>query len=305
MPPSDVSHTLTGVALAASGWAMFSVQDAIVKFLVTTLPIPEVLFARSLVILALAGFLMRRGDFVVLARPGNIVATLSRGALAFAAWGAYYTASRSLQLAEMVTLYFAGPLFVVAMSRPFLGETVGAGRWSAVLVGFGGVLIAANPTSAPASWPVALTLFAALCWALTTLLARSLSRDVSTAAMMIGTNFVFFLLCGATGPALFVWPSARNLALMLLLGVVASAGQFLWFEGVRRAQASLLAPVEYSLLLWAILWGWLIFGDLPGRGTLAGAAIILCSGLLLLHVERRRQRVALRVARGGVSAFTP
>ncbi len=292
--PTSVSRTMSGAALAIGAWAAFSLQDAIVKYLVVNLPVPEVLFARSVVIVAIASLLSKRADFAAMARP-RIGATIAlRSAIIFIAWIAYYRASRSLQLAEMVTFYFAAPLFVVAMSGPFLRETVGAGRWLATIVGFGGVLIAANPSGVADLTPALLALFAALCWAITTLLARGMTRGISTPTMMLGSNLAFVVACGALAPALFVWPNARAGALLAALGCIGGLGQYLWFEGVRRAQASLLAPLEYTMLAYAIVWGWLVFGDLPRARTLIGAAIILLAGLATLLVEARRRHIAAR-----------
>lgn len=295
-PPAHdrASRTASGVALAIAGWAAFSLQDAIVKDLVVTLPVPEVLFARSLIIALLASLLAGRTDFAAMSQPRNGAAILLRSAIILIAWFSYYRASRSLQLAEMVTFYFAGPLFVVAMSGPLLRETVGAGRWLATILGFLGVLIAADPTGVPDLTPALLALVAALGWAVTTLLARTMTKGISTGAMMIGSNLAFVVACGALAPTLFVWPNGRALALMAGLGGVGWAGQHLWFEGIRRAQASLLAPLEYSMLAYAIFWGWLIFGDWPHQRTLLGAAIVLVSGLLTLLIEARRHRIAAR-----------
>jgi S-adenosylmethionine uptake transporter len=292
--PTFASRTMSGAALAMAAWAAFSLQDAIVKYLVVDLPVPEVLFARSLVIVAIASLLARRADFAAIAVPRHGATIVLRSLVIFIAWLAYYRASRSLQLAEMVTFYFAAPLFVVAMSGPLLREAVGAGRWLTTILGFGGVLISADPSGAVDLNPALLALLAALCWAITTLLARSMTKGISTPTMMVGSNLTFVVACGALAPTLFVWPSARSFALMAALGGVGGLGQYLWFEGVRRAQASLLAPLEYTMLAYAIFWGWLIFGDLPGARTLLGATIILGSGLLTLLFEARRRRIARR-----------
>ncbi|WP_158814115.1 DMT family transporter [Methylocapsa sp. S129] len=291
---TEASRTLTGIALATCGWAAFSAQDAIVKWLVVKLPVAEVLFARSVMIVALASFVVRRADLRSMMQRRNLAAVAVRGLLILAAWLAYYSASRSLQLAELVTLYFAAPLFVVAMSNPILGEIVGPWRWMTTLIGFGGVLIAADLSAAPDVWPALLTLFGALCWAGTTILARSLSQAVSTAALMVGSNFLFVVACGFAAPFVFVWPDAFSFGLIVALGLVGSVGQFFLFEGLRRAPASALAPFEYTSLAWAILWGWLVFNDLPPRHVLIGAAIILCSGLFMLLIESRRHVLAAR-----------
>jgi len=291
---AEASRTLTGIALAICGWAAFSMQDAIVKWLVASLPTPEVLLGRSVIIVALASLLARRADLRVALQRRHLAAIVLRGVLVLAAWLAYYSASRSLQLAELVTLYFAAPLFVVAMSNPVLGEIVGPWRWLVACVGFGGVLVAADVSGSPDLMPALLTLFAALCWAVTTILARSLSQAVSTAALMVGGNLVFVVGCGAFVPFVFVRPSAFEVELIVLLGVIGGGGQFFLFEALRRAPASAVAPFEYSLLAWAILWGWLIFGDLPSRHVLVGATIILASGLFMLFIESRRHILAAR-----------
>jgi drug/metabolite transporter (DMT)-like permease len=233
---------------------------------------------------------------LVATRPREASVILARSIFILAAWISYYTAARSLQLAELVTLYFAAPLFVVAISRPLLGEIVGRWRWLATGLGFVGVVIAAKPQGGVQTLPVALALFAALSWAITTVLARMLTATISTSAMMIGGNAIFFLVCGAMAPALFVWPTPGETGLLIALGAIGGLGQALWIESLRRAQASLLAPLEYSMLVYAVFWGWLVFGDWPTARTLIGAAIIVAAGLLVVGVEQRRARSAQRKA---------
>jgi S-adenosylmethionine uptake transporter len=294
MPAAAPSRSLTGALLALGGWAAFSLQDALVKSLVVDLPVPEVLFGRSLVIVCLTSLVVKRTDYQAMAEPRNAIAITLRSALILFAWLAYYRASRELQLADLATYYFAAPLFVVGISAPILHEYVGPGRWLATLLGFSGVLIAANPTVGAPLAPVGLALLAALSWAITTVLARGLSRGINTPSMMLGGAVGFVAACGAMLPMLGVWPSARQAALMGGVGIVGAIGQYLWFEGVRRAQASLLAPLEYSLLAYAILWGWIFFGDWPHPRTLLGASVILASGLLMTAIEMRRWRIASR-----------
>lgn len=291
---AEASRTLTGIALAVCGWAAFSSQDAIVKFLVVRLPVAEVLFARSVIIVALASLVVQRAGFASLMHKPNLVAIAMRGLLILVAWLAYYSAARSLQLAELVTLYFAAPLFVVAMSSPVLGEVVGPWRWLTTIVGFCGVLIAAGLSTAPDIWPAVLAISAAFCWAITTILARNLSQAITTPALMVGSNFVFIIACGFVAPFVFVWPDALSFGLIVALGLVGSLGQYLLFEGLRRAPASALAPFEYTSLAWAIFWGWTIFHNFPSRHVLVGATIILSSGLLMLLIESRRHVLAAR-----------
>ncbi len=292
MAEPSLSRPVSGALLALAGWAAFSLQDAVVKALVVRLPVPEVLFGRSLGIVLISLAFVRARDYRACAERRNAIGILVRAALILVAWLAYYRASRDLQLADLVTYYFVAPLFVVGLAAPLLGEAAGVGRWLAVAVGFSGVLVAANPTGGAPLAPVALCLVAAFAWALTTLLSRSLSKGVSTPAMMLASSAVYAGACGAALPVYGVAPSLPEAASIAGLGVIGAIGQFLWFEGVRRAQASLLAPLEYSLLPYAIVWGYVFFGDLPGLRTLIGAAIILSSGLAAMGIELRRRRIA-------------
>jgi S-adenosylmethionine uptake transporter len=291
VPARAASRALTGAALCLGSWAAFSLQDAIVKSLVTTLPVPEVLFGRSLVIVAISIAFLGRRDYRALAVPANLKQITLRSALILIAWVAYYRASRSLQLAELVTYYFVAPLFVVALSAPLLKERVGFGRWAATLLGFGGVLISAAPGAGASLAPVALALLAAFAWALTTILARSLAKGISTPAMMMAGSIGFLAACGAMLPAIGVRPTLHQALAMGLLGLVGGLGQYLWFEGVRRAEASLLATLEYSMFAYAIFWGYVVFGDWPRPRTFLGAAIVLTSGLLVVSLEMRRRRL--------------
>lgn len=292
--PRATPRALVGAALCMASWAVFSLQDAIVKALVVDLPVPEVLFGRSLVIVALSFAFLDRADYRALTVPANLRAILLRSALILIAWIAYYRASRTLQLAELVTYYFVAPLFVVALSAPLLKERVGIGRWGATLLGFGGVLAAAAPGGDAPLVPVGLALLAALAWALTTILARSLTQGVTTPALMLAGSIGFLGACGAALPSLGVWPSLDQALAMAGLGLVGGVGQYLWFEGARRAEASLMAPLEYSMFAYAIFWGYLVFGDWPRPRTFFGAGVVLTSGLLVMGLEMRRRHVAAR-----------
>ncbi len=286
------SHPLIGAILCLGSWAAFSLQDAIVKSLVVSLPVPEVLFGRSVVIVALSLAFLTRADYLALRQPANLRSVVLRSALILIAWLCYYRASRTLQLAELVTYYFVAPLFVVALSAPLLKERVGLGRWLATALGFSGVLVAAAPGGGAPLAPVGLALTAAFAWALTTILARSLAKGISTPAIMLAGSIGFLAACGGLLPVIGVWPSGSQFLALCGLGLVGGLGQFLWFEGARRAEASLMAPLEYSMLGYAIFWGYVVFGDWPHARTLLGAAVVLTSGVLVMGLELRRRRIA-------------
>jgi S-adenosylmethionine uptake transporter len=288
-PTTDASRTLTGVGLAATAWAAFSAQDAIIKYLVVTIPVPEMLFVRSLLITLAASLVLRRSEFVVMLQRRSLAAIGVRAGFILVAWLTYYAAARWLSLPALVTIYFAAPLFVVALAGIMLGETPGPARWGATIIGFVGVVVAADLSAAPSALPALMVLFAAFCWAVVSILTRSLTQAITTKALMVGTNVVFVFACALVGPFLFVVPSPFECGLLLLLGICGGVGQFFLFQGMRLAQASAIAPFEYSSFAWATLWGWLVFGDLPTPHVLTGGAIILGAGLFLLAAESRRR----------------
>lgn len=289
LPSETSSHIVRGCLLALVGYVFFALQDAIVKHLVETLPVFEVLFFRSVVIALLAGA-VTRGEGFRLSLASRAKGRLAwRAVLILLAWLSYYTASRMLGLAEMVTLYFAAPIFVLLLSIPLLGERTTPTRWVAVLVGFAGVVLASDPAGDFKLLPAAMVLFAAFCWALTTVLVRLISRTEATTTQMIVSNVFFALACGCVLPFVWVTPTPSGAVLLLALGVVGGLGQFLVYEGFRLAPASAVAPFEYSALLWAFLFGWLFWGDVPKLVVFAGAGLILLSGVGLLIVESRRR----------------
>ncbi len=291
------SPRMVGVALAVAAYCVFSAQDAMVKWLVTDHSVWEVLFARSVTILALClaiGRMSLLRQAIGSRRKGPL---LLRGAVILAAWLCYYTAARELQLAELTTIYFAAPLMVTTLSVLLLKEQVRWPRWAGVGLGFVGVLIACSPGGAESSTAVALTLLAALLWAYSNILVRQISAFETTPTQMLFSNGFFALVCGVTLPWSWTAPAAGDLALMAALGLFGAAAQYLLFEGFRLAPASLIAPFEYSSLVWAFGLSWLIWADIPTIAVFAGAGLIIFSGLVVIAGEwhaSRSQVAALR-----------
>lgn len=296
MSASDLpqNRTLLGIGYALIGFSIFSIQDATVKWLVATLPVWQVLFSRSILIVVLCFFLLGPTRAVELAKGSSRTQLLMRSSLILMAWLAYFTASRSLHLAEMVTIYFSTPIFAVVMSIFFLKETVGLARWAATIVGFIGVVIAASPAGSSDIIPVLLVLFAALCWGATNILVRLIGRKEGSVSLMLASNTIVVLVCATTLPFVWITPTSFEFLLILLLGVVGASGQYFMFEGFRLAPASAVAPFEYITLIWAFGWGFLIWGDFPPTPVFIGASLILASGFGLVIVEafaeRRRRR---------------
>ncbi len=282
-----LSPAALGIVLGVLAYALFGVHDATIKWLVADLPVVQVVFIRSAAVFAACLALGRRRLLErALATPlkGPL---LFRGFITFCAWICYFTAARSLTLAQLLCLYFAAPLMVTVLAAPLLGERVGAGRWAAVLIGFAGVLVATDPWGVPFSVATALVLIAAGLWGYGVILMRQIARRESSLLQIAYINAVF--LVGSGIGCVFVWqrPDASQLALLLGVALFGGVGQFALFEAARRAPAAVLATVEYSSLLWAFVLGYLIWGDIPRPAVFAGGAVILLAGVVLVTVERR------------------
>ena len=277
-----------GMGLALLAYSLLALQDATVKWLVATVPVWQVLFVRSLILVL--GCLSAGGRPLLrhAATTTTRALLLRRGAVTLAAWVCYFTAARFLPLGQLVTLYFTAPVVVTLLAAPLLGEQVGRMRWLAVGVGFSGTVLAADPAGLSLSPATVLVLIAACLWGYGVILTRQIARRERSLVQMLFNN-CFFLVLTAAGCAL-TWhtPSAQDIWLLLLVGVLGGIGQFSLFESAQHAPASLTAPLEYTALIWAFLLGFLVWGDAPRPAVFAGAALILSAGLLLLLTERRR-----------------
>ncbi|MGA9865923.1 MAG: DMT family transporter [Acetobacteraceae bacterium] len=282
-----LSPAALGIVLGVLAYALFGVHDASIKWLVADLPVVQVVFIRSAAVFAACLALGRRGLMERAVATPMKAPLLFRGFITFCAWICYFTAARSLTLAQLLCLYFAAPLMVTVLAAPLLGERVGAGRWAAVLIGFVGVLVATDPWGVPFSLATALVLIAAGLWGYGVILMRQIARRESSLLQIAYINAVF--LVGSGIGCVFLWqrPDASQLALLLGVALFGGIGQFALFESARRAPAAVLATVEYSSLLWAFVLGYLIWGDIPRPAVFAGGAVILLAGVVLVTVERR------------------
>src|SRR5690606_1277828 len=212
---------------------------------------------------------------------------LARGVLAVLMLTSFIYAISGMPLSEAYTLFFVSPLLITALSVPFLKESVDLKRWIAVLVGFGGVLVVLRPGFVSMTLLSVAVLVAATCHALNAISVRILGRTDSTAAMSFW--FIAMIAVGAGALSLPDWQPVRSSdALWLVgMGVTGALGQLLITEAFKSAPVSVVAPFEYSTLFWGVLLDLAIWGDLPGPLVFAGAAVIVGSGLYLIHRERK------------------
>jgi len=285
----------SGILLTSFAYFMFSLQDASVKWLVVGLPVWQILFMRSVTMFALCAVfggrpLMRAARHSPVLKP-----LLLRNLLLLAAWLSYYNAARDLGLAELTTLYYASPVVMTILSGPILGEKVPGYRWFAVATGFAGVVVACGVAvrGLTLSLPIYLALQAAVFWAVASVLLRKTALHERTPVQVTISSGFFILFTAVALP--FVWQpvSAVDLVLMVGTGIIAGIGQFAMFEGMRRAPVSVLAPFEYTSLVWAFALGYLIWSDVPGSNVFVGAVLIFSAGMIIVAMERfgRRARV--------------
>ena len=296
----EAGNVLLGLALALAANAVFSTQDAVVKWLVADLAVLQVLFTRSLVIALIAATVYRRTAIPGIWKTRHKAALALRAAAMIVAWLCYYSAARSLALADLVTLYYASPLIITVMSIFILGERVSAARWVAVIVGFIGVIVAADPHGRPDLLPAGLVLVAATLWAWANILMRQISASESTEVQMLFTGLTFVVVSLPALPWIWVTPDLFTAALMIGIGFAAALGQYLMYESVRHAPASAVAPTSYTSLGWAFLWGWVIWGDIPANTVIAGASLILLGSVIIVVSEWLNARARRRAGGTGV-----
>lgn len=281
---------LTGILLTGVAYFLFSAQDASIKLLVVGLTVWQIMFFRSVAILIGSVAIGGRRLVEDSARSAIVWPMFLRSVFTLAAWICYYNAARSLQLAELTTIYYAAPIIVTIFSVILLGEKVPVLRWIAVLVGFVGVFIACDPTRLGLSTPVLLVLAAAVLWGVAIVLMRKTALQERTIIQVVLNN-AFFLVFSVV-PAFLLWQPMTSVQLTLLLAVGALGGiaQYLLFEGMKRAPVSIVAPFEYTSLIWSFTLGYAMWGDVPRPEVFGGATLIVSAGLIIIASEHFRRR---------------
>jgi drug/metabolite transporter (DMT)-like permease len=288
MLPDD---PLKAIVLAVSATVLFGSSDTISKYLSGSLPIVEFIWIRYVLFLMMAGYLVRRRSIL----PRNPGLQITRGLCVVGSSILFVYGVRQMTMAQATTISFLSPMLITILSIPLLGETVGPRRWAAVGAGMLGMLVVVRPGLGGFQPAALFGVASAFCWALALIITRKVSSsDTPQTTVLwsagIGTAVLTFML-----PFVAIWPTPRQLGLSLVLGVLASGGQWVVILAHRIAPASLLAPFFYGQLIWVSVLGFLVFGNLPDIWTIIGAAIIVASGLYTAHRERVRRQPPYRL----------
>ncbi len=279
---------LLAIAFMVVAVTCLSAVDAIGKAAIEFLPSVQILFLRSVCILAVMAPTQLRGRDIALRTsvPWLHVANI-------AAWlvtmGAFYAALGDMQLATITAILFTAPLFMTALSVPFLGERVGVHRWAAILIGLVGTMIVVQPGAAGGSLGAALlALLSAFGWALNMVIMRRLTRTESNTSVLLIANAGAVVALGVL--AFFAWRPVSLHVALLIIAIAASLviGQYLQLRAFRLAPIGVVAPFQYFQLISATLAGWLVWNEWPASNVWYGAAIVVVSGLYVIWREQRR-----------------
>jgi drug/metabolite transporter (DMT)-like permease len=289
------SAALAGIGFMLVAVFLFAFNSAVGKWLVAKYPIGEFMLLRSaLTLLLLSPFIWHAGRaaFTNVPRPGIQVLRVlfSSCEVAMFFWAVSY-----LPLADTTTFYLAGPIYVTALSVLLLRERVGWRRWTAVLIGFTGVVIALRPSASSFTLPALIALAGSVTYALVMITTRMLRQ--TNDVMLMTTYFIGAVAFGlATAPFGWVTPTAFDVLCLAGVGFANIAAQFCVIRSLKLASASVVVPYQYTLIVWSVVFGWLMFAELPDTYTLAGAAIIVAAGLFIFRREQVRAREAVAPA---------
>lgn len=292
------THPLKAIGLKLISALLFAAMSALVRQLGNIAPVGQMVFFRSaFAILPVVIVYAIRGELGSAVRTGRPFGQLGRGLLSVCGMFTNFSSLTRLPLADATAISFASPLVTVALAALILKERVRVYRWSAVAIGFAGVIVMLIPhfdfgryagvAGATAGAGALFAITSAVCNAGTVIQTRRLTQSETTSSIV----FYFSLVCAIAGALTlpFAWhsPTARELAELISLGILGGFAHILLTESYRYAAASVVAPFDYSSMLWALLLGYWLFGELPETLVYAGAAIVAGAGLFVIWRERQ------------------
>ncbi len=288
--PSNV----LGILMMLLGFFLFAANDALGKWLLATATVGQLMLARAFVGLAVVGALLAPAGITPIRNQQRIWMQVLRGFLSALESALFFWALTSLPLASVMTYYLAGPIYVTALSPWLLREHVGWRRWLAVCAGFCGVVIAIQPGADSFSWGAISALTGSFAYACFMVATRKLAA--TDGRVLMGWQLVAALAIGIGLVAYQGWAPLKPLdfALLTVLGLGSLAGNSCVNIALKLAPASVVVPYQYSLIIWGVLMGYLVFGEISEMHTLVGAAIIIAAGLFIFLREQQLRGEARR-----------
>jgi len=271
-------------------FAMFALatMDALAKYLVKDRYDPtQILAIRGWMIMVVMLLFYASRRKLAKLKPTKPLSQLARGVFGFLAPYCFFKSLQVLPLADATVIFFSSTFMITALSVPLLKEKVGAYRWSAVIVGFIGVLIAMDPQGEGELISLAYCLAGSFSYAILFISGRWLSRTESIDSLVFGFNFCMTLAATALAPSIWVSVAVDDWWAIIVFSMLALLGHFCITHAFSKSDASVIAPLEYTALIWAVLWGYLIWADIPNQQVIIGAVIIIGCALLVIFRESK------------------
>ena len=283
-------QVVVGIGAMVAAIALFSVMDVIIKGLRADYGTVQIFFFRSLFALIPAYVVIRGEGGLATMTTRRLPLQVFRSVLIIAFLICLFYALKLLPLADAYAITFAAPLFITALGVPMLGEAVGRRRWAAIVVGLIGVLAILRPGGGLLSAGGLIVFAGTLCYSLGMIYTRQLSRTERNGVIVMYFTLTSTILSAVALPFGWVWPTAGDWLLLATLGLIGGVGQVFITQAFRSAPAAIASPFQYTSILWGVAFGYLFFDDAPDAIMLAGAAIVVASGLYILYRETRGER---------------
>ena len=277
-----------GIGCALVAVLCFSIADVAAKWLSASYAPLQIVFLRYLFGLVPVGVLIWRSGGLTVLRTERPLVHLLRALLIFSALLAMFNGLKRLPLAEAISVAFTAPLFIAVLAGPVLGERVGARRWAAISVGFAGALVMIRPGTAAFQPAAFYVLASAFLFALSAVVTRRMARTENTISMLTYTTLGAGTISLLFVPLVWQPPALQDLWLFALIGLIGSTAAYFLIMAYRYAQAAVVATFEYTALIWAALFGWLIWNEQPEPAVWIGAAVITLAGLYVSRSDRSR-----------------
>jgi drug/metabolite transporter (DMT)-like permease len=287
-PPARRDRIPLGILLMIVTTVLFTVMSTISKWLTQTYPVGEVLFIRAAVAMAASAAIILPSHGLAVFRTRKLNQHVMRSVSQTISQSCILIAFTLMPLADVVAIAFSAPLFATLLAALFLRERVGPARWTALLVGFAGVLIVARPSHDLFQIGALFALGNAVLYASVTVGVRGMTSTESTPTLLM---YQVSLLTLFFSPSLlfgFVMPTAPAIGAMVVSGLLNVLAQYLWTVALRYAPPSAISPFYYLSLVWAMIAGFVVWGDVPTLALLAGSVVVVASGLFLLWRESGR-----------------
>lgn len=270
----------------------FAGMDATSKFLVADYAVGQMMWIRCIILFLFAWFIVRRTGVRAALKTPRPGLQITRSLILLIESAVFVFCFKYLPLADAHALAMTSPLIVIALGVIFLGERAGAARWLAVVAGFAGVLVIIRPGFRDFDWPLLLVLAGAGLWAGYQILTRLAARHDSADTSLVWSSLVALVATTFVAPIDWRWPTPAAWALLVSVAMIGSVANYALIKAFEYSEASALQPYSYTLLVWATLLGFVVFGDFPDAWTIAGAIVIVASSAYTWYHDRMASNAA-------------